>query len=184
MTIQRIDNETIHPEKNSVFIAFYTEPYHHYQTNEECKTWSENAWDAKISLLGIMKRWDFSNGFVCGKVDNGETLIQAAIRECKEEIDGDIKPEQLTLISTHYCKIYNKLPQHTHFYLCKVTPDEIYDLQQKSVNSIHCKVENSGFAVVHMVEDSFTNLFNSPWAASGKEELEIFLKSHFSENND
>ncbi len=35
-----------------------------------------------------------------GAVDSGETPLQAAYRECKEELDVDIKPEEIQLMMT------------------------------------------------------------------------------------
>lgn len=172
MTFKQIDTGAV-ADKNSVFIAFYTDPYHHYQTNEDCKSWGEHAWFSKVSLLGIIMRWDASYGFVGGQVDEGENLLEAAIRECKEEVGLSVKAEQLTLFCSH------EMPeQHTHLFICKVTPEEIYNIQKESVGSYHGRVESSGFNVVHMVENSFENLLNSVWAGTSKEEFELLVKSN------
>lgn len=175
MTVTRVEDGLMAKE-NSAFIAFYTKPYHHYQTNEECRNWGEKAWFAKIPLLGVMHRWDGSLGFVGGKVDKNETLLESAIRECKEEINGEIKESQLKLLCSHEMK-----GQNTHLFICEVTPDDIYELQKKSVTSEHCKIESAGYSVIHLVAGAKDNLLKSPWAGTGKEELEILLNSDFFE---
>ncbi len=175
MNITQVNTGTLN-KKNSVFVAFYTEAYHHYQTNDECRDWGEQCWNTKIALLGTMMRWDGSFGFVGGKVDEGETLKQAAIREVFEEVGSTIQAEQLTLLCSHEM-IDGHFHQNTHVYLCKVTPKEMYTTQQNSVNSEHGKIESSGFNVVHMVDEAFSNLPNLVWAGTAKEELNILLQS-------
>lgn len=165
-------------DKNSVFVAFYTKGHHHYQTNEDCRTWGEKAWNSKVALLGVVMRWDASFGFVGGKVDPGETLVQAAIRETMEEVGTVITEEQLTLMCSHEMKD-GQLHQNTHLYLCELSPEEIYEVRSNSDKSKHGRVEASAFNVVHMVEKSFTNLLDVNWAGTGREEIEILFKSNF-----
>lgn len=155
MHIEKIENGLV-GAKNSVFIAFYTDSYHHYQTNEECRNWGEKCWNSKIALLGVMMRWDGSKGFVGGQVDQGETLVEAAIRETHEEVNFQVSEERLELFCSHYMED-GDFKQNTHVFLCKVTPDEMYEIQKQSVSSMHNRIESAGFNVVHMVEDSFTS---------------------------
>jgi 8-oxo-dGTP pyrophosphatase MutT (NUDIX family) len=162
--------------KNSVFVAFYTKAYHHYQTNEECRNWGESAWNSKIALLGFAMRWDASFGFVGGKVDEGETLVQAAVRETMEEVGTTITEEQLTLMCSHEMED-GDFHQNTHLYLCEVTPDEIYNIRTNSATSEHGRVEAAAFNVVHMVDDAYKNLRQLPWAGTAREELELLLNS-------
>ena len=163
--------------KNSAFVAFYTKGYHHYQTSEECRNWGSDAWNSKIALMGVVMRWDGSFGFVGGKVDQGETLLDAVIRETMEEVGTAITEEQLTLMCTHEMEDGNS-HQNTHLYLCELTPEELYKVRTNADTSEHGRVEASAFNVVHMVEDSFTNLRQVPWAGTGREELEILFNSN------
>lgn len=180
MLITRIENGQM-AENNSAFIAFYTKPYHHYQTSDACRSWGEKAWFSKIALLGVVKRWDFESGFVGGAVDKGETLLEAAVRECREEVGGEVSQEQLTLVCSHEMKNEDTgWIQNTHFYVCEVTPEEIYDLQTRSMNkklAPDARTENAGYTVVHMVDEAFTNLLNAQWAGTAKEELRILFES-------
>jgi 8-oxo-dGTP pyrophosphatase MutT (NUDIX family) len=175
MKVTRVKNNSL-DSKNSVFIAFYTDSYHHYQTHDECKNWGDSAWFAKIGLLAMLLRWDASFGFVGGKVDDGESLSEAAIRECKEEIGVHVTMEQLDIFCSHNM-IDGDFEQNTHLFLCKVTPKEIYEIQKKSLTSEHCRIESSGFNVVHMVEDSYKNLPKQVWAGTAQQEIELLLNS-------
>lgn len=175
MNVTKLETGVLGNE-NSVFIAFYTKAYHHYQTHEECRSWGDEAFYGKIGLLGITARWDASYGFVGGKVDNNETLLKAALREAKEEVGYDVDPSRLNILCSHHM-IDGDFQQHTHLYLCEVSPDEIYEIQRKSINAEHARIENAGFNVVHMVKDSFVNLKKLPWAGTARQEIDILLNS-------
>ena len=175
MQVSRVPNGTM-ADKNSVFIAFYADPTHLYQTNPDCRKWGEGAWFAKVSLLGVMVRWDGSMGFVGGQVDEGEDLITAALRESGEEIGHTPNAEHLTLICSHHMT-GKRLTQNTHLYACKVSVDELYELRMKACSSYHGRVESSGLVVVHMTPDAPKNLRTAAWAGTGKTELDILLDS-------
>ena len=164
-------------EKNSVFVAFYTPPTHLYQTNDDCRAWGHEAWFSKVALLGVMVRWDGEMGFVGGQVDQGETLIQAAIRECSEEVNYSPLPGQLTLVCSHHMKSKRRnFEQHTHLYACEVSPEIIYEIRKNSVSSEHARVESAGFSVVHMTNTAPQKLLNNGWAGTGAEELKLLLE--------
>lgn len=175
MIVNRVENG-LFAENNSVFVAYYTEPTHIYQTNPECRFWGDSAWFAKVALLGVMVRWDGSFGFVGGKVDAGETLLEAAKRESMEEInytpaDGDLK-----LVCSH-SMVHGKFEQNTHLFACRVTPKQIYEIRRNSTTSVHAQVESAGFVVVHMVKDAPEKLKANVWAGTALAELNILLDS-------
>jgi len=175
MIINRIENGLV-GDKNSVFIAFYTKASHLYQSNPDCKTWKNNAWFAKVSLLGIMIRWNGVMGFVGGQVDKGESLMEAVLREAKEEIGYVPDESRLTLVCTHAME-NERFKQNTHLYSCEVSVDELYEIRKKSVDSIHGRVESAGYVVVHMTPDAPDKLLGNNWAGTGKAELKILLDS-------
>ena len=115
---------------------------------------------------------------MAGKVDNGESLLEAAIRECKEEVGYNVDPNLLIPFCSHYMK--DKIvEQNTHLYTYEVTPEEIYKIQTSSTSlkASDARVENSAYAIVHMVNDSFKNIRKSVWSGTGLEEFELLVKS-------
>jgi len=175
MIINRVENGLV-AEQNSVFIAYFTKPSHIYQKNPDCRSWGDDAWFAKVALLGVMVRWDGSFGFVGGKVDPGETLIEAAKRESWEEINHQPEDGDLKLVCSH-SMVHGKFEQNTHLYACEVTPEKIYDIRRKSGESVHGQVESAGFVVVHMVKNAPQNLQKNVWAGTALAELNILLES-------
>lgn len=175
MIINRVENGLV-AANNSVFVAYYTEPTHIYQANPECRSWGDDAWFAKVALLGVMVRWDGSFGFVGGKVDDGESLIEAAKRESMEEINHIPKDSDLKLVCSH-SMVDGNFKQNTHVFACLVTPEEMYEIRRKSTTSFHAQVESAGFVVVHMVKNAPTNLKANTWAGTALAELNILLDS-------
>lgn len=53
-----------------------------------------------------------------GGVDEGESILQALIRECKEEIGFDVDVvEEIALVHDYYNVLFRK--NHNHYFLCK-----------------------------------------------------------------
>lgn len=175
MKVTKVKNG-LEATKNSVFIAFYTDQIHLYQTNEDCREWGHKAWFSKISLLGYVIRWNGVSGFVGGKVDEGETLIEAAQRECEEEVGYKVDENRLSLFCTHNM-VSDDFEQNTHLFVCKVAVEEIYEIRKSASDSQHSRVEGAGFVVVHMVSDTPKNLLANTWAGTAHAELELLLKS-------
>lgn len=163
-------------ERNSVFIAYYTDPAHIYQNNPQCKHWGRDTWYSKIALLGVMVRWNGQMGLVGGKVDPNETLIEAACRESAEEIDFWPPPEMLKLVCSHYMKD-GDFEQHTHVFTCKLTVEGLYSARERSINSPHGRVESAGFVAVHMTEDAPEKLLLNSWAGTAQHEVKFLIES-------
>lgn len=83
---------------NGAFVAIYcrdVRPYLNYDRPIAC------AKDQKFPYVLMQLRWDGVFGFPGGKVDPGETLRQACVREAREEIGVSIKEEDLVPVCSH-----------------------------------------------------------------------------------
>lgn len=58
-----------------------------------------------------------------GHIDPDETPREAIVRECKEEIGVDIKPDALSLIHIQYNRNLNQTLDRTHYYFKLVASD-------------------------------------------------------------
>jgi cytidyltransferase-like protein len=164
--------------RNAVFVAFVSEPEHIYQVDPACRAWGDNAWFAKLSMMGYVVRWNGELGFVGGLVDEGETLIDAVVRETWEEVGYRLAPTQLTLVCSH--SMIGKghdVAQHTHLYVCKVTADELFQIRRQAVHAPHARTEMSAFAVTHMTPDAPDVLLAQKWAGTAVEQLKTLLYS-------
>lgn len=176
MTFKKVESGLL-GVNNSVFIAFYTDNHLHYQRHpdgEKLGSTPGAAWRLEIPLIGVMVRYNSVFGFVGGKVDDSETLIEAATRECYEEVNYHILPEDLSLFCSH--QSINRINDHFHLFLCKVSPDEIYNIRKLSCDAEHGELECAAFAVTHITEEAPDILINShQWAGSGREEIALLL---------
>lgn len=158
----RLENGKLAP-RNAAFIAFIANDVLHYA--DAPKSWG--VADKKITLLGMVSRWDSTQGFVGGMVDSGETIEQAALRECVEEVGYEVDPGRLHLVCTH--KASDNM--NTHMFACSVTREELYDIQRSALDAEHSRIEAGAFIVHHIFADSFQNLIESSLAKTVREEL-------------
>ena len=64
-----------------------------------------------------INKWNSEWGFFGGHIEEGESNIQAALREAKEEIDLDLNEEDLTFIGTFKSPVS---PYYSSIFLCKL----------------------------------------------------------------
>lgn len=116
--------------------------------------------DGKCTLLGHSTGnpfWDIPKG----KLEDGETPLEAAIRECKEEFDYDLKPENMVDIGRFS---YNKRKNiHLFLYIVESFPN-IDDLKCNSLIDNSNRPEIDGYrlfkneTVRHHMADSLRRL--------------------------
>jgi len=172
--VKRIETGTL-GEKNSVFVAFVSEPAHLYRADPSLAA-HPDIWNAKVATLGYVVRWDGELGFVGGQVDTGESLEAALLREAQEEIGVTLNPEYLEPVCSHLMT-GKGVTQHTHLYLYRVTLEEMYDLRAAAIATLHSCTELAGFVVAHMGAQAPDVLQQQKWAGTGLEELRTLLWS-------
>lgn len=143
-------------ERNAVFLCLHTKPVEHYKNRKE-----------KVSFIGMISRWNNLIGFPGGKVEEGESFLEALERECKEEVNIEDSLSGVTLLCTH--KVSETF--NTHLYVKEVSVEELYNIQEKSVKAEMYRQECGGFVMKHLHESGWKNLLKTPHARSVKEEL-------------
>lgn len=83
-----------------------------------CLLLLKNSFDNK-EVLVVERLKDKGLGLPGGKVENGETNIEAIIREAKEEVNLELKEEHLllvyaSLVNGYYCETYFVKPEYLH----------------------------------------------------------------------
>ncbi|ADQ53047.1 nudix hydrolase [Aeromonas phage PX29] len=156
---------------DAAFVCFYCEKVQPYinSTDPSFPEDKKSVWAHKI-LLNV--RWDSRFGFPGGMVDEGETLIEAAVRECKEEIGYTVNPDHLLHLCTH------KIPEsgmHCHLYMCRVPEEELYVMQRSAMDAEHSRIEAFGNAVAHLTPPTIKQMKHANCARTVKAELvEVF----------
>ena len=92
--------------------------------------------DNKI-LFQLRKNCSFSNmyGVVAGHLDGNETVVQAAIREAREEIGVDISPENIKFATLCHSNVGNK--EYLQFFMwCNQWKEKITNLEPEKCSEL------------------------------------------------
>lgn len=170
-----------HPKKNAVFLAIYVESISPW------KYFKDNMQHLKCPALIMIDRWDGRMGFPGGTVNENETLIEALIRETKEEIGITVKPTQVHPIVSHETRIV------THLYGLKVLEAEFLHIYYHILNNFsrsillhayeegdesHFMSEITGIKIVPLLkhDNKGLNLFiQNAFAGSSRQDLDVLL---------
>lgn len=170
-----------HTKKNAVFLAIYVESIAPW------KYFKDTMQHLKCPALIMIDRWDGRMGFPGGTVNENENLMEALMREIKEEIGITIKPSHVEPIASHENRIV------THFYGLKVLEAEFLHIYYHILNNFsrsillhayeegdesHFMSEITGIKIVPLIqhENKGINRFlENSFAGATKEDLEVLL---------
>lgn len=186
MKTQRVPFGQTHPaKKNAVFLAIYVDAISPW------KYFKDDMQHLKCPALIMIDRWDGRMGFPGGTVNEGESLLEALVREIKEEVGITIKPDKVHPIASHENKIV------THFYGLKVLEVEFLHIYYHVLNNFsrsillhayeegdasHFMSEITGIKIVPLVEHhgkGIKKFMENSFAGSSDLELKIILDELF-----
>jgi len=166
--------EKIPGKAQNAFVIFYAvdgKPYLNYEGV------SSELRERAIPTCIMLMRDDGKMGFVGGRVEEGETLEEAAIREVSEEINAsgsfDLEPIVAHDIGT----------MTTHAFAAEVSYDALLEMQKKAIDAQHFGSEIVGVFLPHIIDfeeiygnwGGIQNIVQGAMAPSVREEFFHFL---------
>jgi len=168
-------------KKDAVFLAIYVEAISPW------KYFKDEILKIQCPAVIMIDRWDGRMGFPGGTRNEGESIIEALVREIKEEIGITVKPEKVHPIASHEWKIT------THLYGLKVMEIEFLHIYYHILNNFsrsillhayeegdesHFMSEITGIKIVPLVEHAgkgINHFVGNHFAGSSREELLILM---------
>ena len=186
MQTKRVAFGNKHPEKkNAVFLAIYVEEIAPW------KYFKDQIKHIKCPALIMIDRWDGRMGFPGGTAEPDESLLDALVREIKEEIGIRVKRDKVHPIASHEWKIA------THLYGLRVQEIEFLHIYYHILNNFarstllhayeegdesHFMSEITGIKIVPLIEHAgkgINKFVENSFAGSAKEELYIIMREIF-----
>ena len=170
----KIKTGKIEKGKNQmVFVILYAEDGTPYEKYLETAEQNRNI---KIPICLMQLRWDGYIGFPGGKVDKGETLLEAIQREVEEEVGYWMDQEEFIPFLTFSNDISN-----IHSFICKVDIETLKLIQSDGApKCAHFLAENCGCILPHLMEyahkKGISQFLNNNFIATAKMELQEFIK--------
>lgn len=134
---------------------------------------SAEARETVVPLVLMLQRWDGVKGFVGGEVEAGESLKEAVVRECQEEIGLVLNASEIAaarLVSSHQMK-----SRVTHLMVVEVSPERMVEAVKGAADAEHFMSETVSVMPVHFINYShkkaFDNFIQNNFASTVKEEI-------------
>lgn len=145
----------------------------------ESKVWkdyegiSAEARETVVPLVLMLQRWDGMKGFVGGEVEAGESLKEAVVRECQEEIGLVLNASEIAaarLVSSHQMK-----SRVTHLMVVEVSPERMVEAVKGAADAEHFMSETVAVMPVQFMnyphKKAFDNFIQNNFASTVKEEI-------------
>ena len=167
---------------DAVFLAIYVEAI------KPWKYFKDQIQSVECPAVIMIDRWDGRMGFPGGTCDAGEPLLDALVREIKEEVGITVKPDKVHPVASHRWKL------STHLYGLRVTELEFLHIYYHILNNFarsillhayeegdesHFMSEITGIKIVPLVEHAgkgINHFIGNHFAGSSREDLLIFME--------
>ena len=134
---------------------------------------SAEARETVVPLVLMLQRWDGVKGFVGGEVEAGESLKEAVVRECQEEIGLVLNASEIAaarLVSSHQMK-----SRVTHLMVVEVSPERMVEAVKGAADAEHFMSETVSVMPVQFMnyphKKAFDNFIQNKFASTVKEEI-------------
>jgi len=142
----------------------------------------------KCPAVIMIDRWDGRTGFPGGTLEEGESLQEALVREVKEEIGLNIKPQKLIPVVSREWKITSHLFGleliemeflYIYYHILNNFSRSILLHAHEEMDSSHFLSEITGIKIVPILNQEgkgINKFLQNGFAGHGKEDLEVFIK--------
>lgn len=125
-----------------------------------------------LAVMPLTRAWQGNMGWIGGMVDEGETILQALVREVKEETNVNIDASKLKPLCRHI-KEEGGIDIITYYY--ETTQEEALEWIRNTTHAEHFGAETGGLNMIQIHEKSIDIVEKGFWAATAGIELKIFL---------
>ncbi len=129
----------------------------------------ENYYPYPIPMVLLQVRYDGKIGFVAGWQDEGETALEGALREAREEIGLEVNPEDVSIVD-----------EADNFFEIEVDYVRFREIQRNLHNAVHFGVEVAGFNQVPLINyvdcPAYDNFCQHNFAGNGREQMDVLME--------
>ncbi|MGL5710421.1 MAG: NUDIX domain-containing protein [Cetobacterium sp.] len=143
----------------------------------------ESIKDEENNLIFLQMRWDGEFGTVGGKVDEGESIKEALVREVKEEINYDLTEAEINKVEE--LAIYELEKYTIYSFMLEKTFEELISIRNNAVKAEHSISECNGYNLFRYNKEltAKKQLTKLPFSGSGLTEI-IKLIDKMEETNE
>jgi U8 snoRNA-decapping enzyme len=168
---------------NAVFLAIYTDAISPW------KYFMDDMQHTSCPAVIMIDRWDGRIGFPGGTLEKDEPLLDALVREIKEEVGirvkqdkvkGVISQENQKIVTHLYALEVNELEfLHIYYHILNNFSRSILNHAYESGDESHFMSEITGIKIVPIIEHNgkgINKFLENSFAGGGKLDMEVFIK--------